>query len=792
MSLDFEKADELLRKAAEQGRRFLYEFEVYDLLRAIGLGKPPAYRLMRSVDEAPNLLDELDAQKLVLKIVHPGIVHKSDVGGVAIVDRNGAEETVRRILDEAPTRQAKELIERGEVPEEFADLPEDHFVERFIKQTLGVLAYPFVPGAPEFGRELFLGMRDTREFGPIINAGLGGINTELYSKEIQRGRAGVTICPGVSDEAEFFDAFRETVAHETIAGIARGHKRVVEDEKIIDILSRFHALVWRYSPLNPDAPYWLAECEINPFICDAGGLVPVDGLLRFTDVEPSRPDSPLERIHNLLRPKNICVIGVSGKGMNIGRVILRNLLKGDFTADRLAIVKPGDDEIDGVKCYPSIADLPGRFDMIVLSVQAGQVPEMVEAIIEGEKAESIILITGGMGEKEGAESLEDELRRIIDASRARADRGPVMVGGNSLGIISMPGGYDTMFVPPTKLPLDPDHPLGKKVALISQSGAFMISRMSKLGGMLPRYAISTGNQVDLGVADFVENLIDDPEVRVIGCYGEGLGRLEGLKLAEASRKLIADGRVVVVYKAGRSAEGRKAASGHTAAIAGDWDVAEGVLSRSGCMVANSFTEWQDLVMLAAALDGRPVGQGRLGAISNAGYETVGIADNLRGPRHSFELAQLSDATGARLADVLEQFHLGELVNIRNPIDITPMAVDRAHVEVVKAMAGDPGVDVIIHCCVPLSPQMKTREPGGPEGDGIEDPEAFTKLLIEAFKIEITKPMVVVLDAGELYDPMERMFIMAGIPVFRSADDAVRAFGRWVRARKHAEKLDAVL
>jgi acyl-CoA synthetase (NDP forming) len=388
-----------------------------------------------------------------------------------------------------------------------------------------------------------------------------------------------------------------------------------------------------------------------------------------------------------------------------------------------------------------------------------------------------------MEEKEGAEDIEKDLRDVILQSRTRPDRGPVVVGGNSLGVISRPGGYDTMFVPDTKLPRNPDMPLGNKIALLSQSGAFMISRMSKLDGLFPRYAVSTGNQVDLSVGDFLEYLTADNEVKVFGCYVEGFRDFKGLEFAETARKLTESGRDVIVYKAGRSAEGRKAASGHTAAIAGDWAVSDAVLTSAGCIVARSFAEWTDLVVLAASLAGRTVGAGRLAAISNAGYETVGIADNLRGAQYKFELAPMSDETRKNLEGVLAQFNLTGLVNVRNPLDLTPMAVDRARVEAMKVFARDPNVDVILHACVPLSHMMKTLPPGGPDGEGIADPEGFTRLMIAAFREEINKPLVVVIDSGSLYDPMAGMLVEAGIPMFRSADEAIRVFGRWVESRR---------
>jgi len=109
-----------------------------------------------------------------------------------------------------------------------------------------------------------------------------------------------------------------------------------------------------------------------------------------------------------------------------------------------------------------------------------------------------------------------------------------------------------------------------------------------------------------------------------------------------------------------------------------------------------------------------------------------------------------------------------------------MAVDRAHIEIAKIFDGNPNVDIKISSCVPFTPMMKTLVPGGLEGDGIEHTESFTQLLIKAHREEIRKPLVAVIDAGEQYDPMAKMLLEAGIPVFRSADVAIRTVGVYAK------------
>ena len=282
---------------------------------------------------------------------------------------------------------------------------------------------------------------------------------------------------------------------------------------------------------------------------------------------------------------------------------------------------------------------------------------------------------------------------------------------------------------------------------------------------------------------FLEYLSSENEIRVFGCDVEGFKNLKGLEFAETARRLVANGKDVIVYKAGRSDAGRKAANGHTASIAGDWAVTEAVLSRAGCIVASSFKEWAGLLMVAGLLNDRPVGRGRLAALSNAGFEAVGMADNVQGPNHRFELARFTDETNKKLQELCERYKVTGLVNIGNPIDLTPMSGDEAHIEFLKAFANDSNVDVLIHSCVPLSHIMKTL-PGRSGEGGIEDPDSFPRLIIDVFKNGVNKPLVVVLDSGVLYDPMADMLMGAGIPVFRSADEAVGIFARWVGSKLH--------
>ncbi len=165
-------------------------------------------------------------------------------------------------------------------------------------------------------------------------------------------------------------------------------------------------------------------------------------------------------------------------------------------------------------------------------------------------------------------------------------------------------------------------------------------------------------------------------------------------------------------------------------------------------------------------------------ISNAGFETVGMADAISGPRYEVEMAELSESTLAVLHRELEWRRLDTLVNVRNPLDLTPMADDAAYEQCVRAMLDDENVDAVIAALVPMTPRMKTTP------DEIGDADSIARRLPALFS-EARKPLAVVIDCGPPYDALARAIRAAGVPVFPSSDQAVRSVGRYLCHRATA-------
>jgi len=708
-------------------------------------------------------------------------MHKTEVGGVRFVLNTPAAllEAWTAMMNGIPGTYARWIdAHRGQEPEPYTSLTDHELTAAIRADIVGILMCEFIP-APlnSFGDELFIGLRRTREFGTIISAGLGGLDTELFAATLRKGQSVATASVHLTTPEEFFALFRRTVSYKKLSGQTRDRRARATDEALLDCFRAFVALGQQLSPDNPAAPYWIDEFEVNPFAFAELNPVPLDGLCKFTRPGAISASRPAHKIEQLLLPRSIAVIGVSAKGMNMGRIILRNIINCGFAKDRLYVVRPGQDEIDGIRCVPEVASLPEKVDMFVMAVGADQVPDIVDQLLDNDRAESVILIPGGLGEKEGSKELEQRMKARIAAAHHNGG-GPVFIGGNSLGIQSRPGRYDTLFIPESKLPKTRGGP-GGNVAFLSQSGAFMISRMSKLSFYDLVYGISAGNQIDLTMSDLLRYLKDDPRVQVCGVYVEGFRDGDGIEFARAVRETLAAGKDVVFYKAGRTAEGRSATSGHTASIAGDYDVCEAIIQQAGACVAQTFTEFEELLMLASLAYGKDFNGFRVAGMSNAGFEVVGMADRLHGEDYDLELANFTLETRSKLAEIVVRNKLDALVDVKNPMDITPMSDDGVYAAIIQTMAEDPNVDVVMAGFVPLTPAMQTL----PAATGAAFSPESTPGRMRDLVSRVSKPIIGVIDSGQLFDPMTHALIQAGLPTFRSADRAMWILARFTHYRQ---------
>ncbi len=745
---------EIFRLARQEGRQVLLEHEVYAALDSLGMPTPRYRFLPLEQARAGELGDAAGLPDAAyLKLVSTAILHKSDVGGV-----------VRLRQTSGPAvREAVSMMEAAAGPERWATVQ-------------GVLLCEAIQGKGGLGGELLLGMVRSPDFGPVVTAGFGGTGVEALAAATRHGQSTVLFKPGFTSARQLNERLDGALFFSWATGGVRGVDGLCAPASLREQLHSWADAVMALDEAAAAEGVALAELELNPLLVGQDGkLVPVDALARLAPPAPAPPAFPRESLARALRPGSVALMGVS-RTMNVGRIILRCILEGGYDPEQITVVRPDAQEIDDVRCVPALQDLPGgSVDLLVLAVAAPAVPDVLRQVLELRCARGVLLIPGGMGETEAGKGIQQEVNALL-ASHDGPER-PCLIGNNSLGFITRERRFDSLFIPRTKLPRPTSGSVGDNVALLSQSGAFMITRASKLDWLSPAYQLSIGNQVDARISHFVEALLEEPHITTLALYIEGFKPGDGERLLELTRRAVDGGRDMVVYRAGRSALGRGATMGHTASIAGDYRVFSRLMTDAGALVADSFDDFADLLTLSATLRGKRFTGRRVALMSNAGFESVGMADN-----HGALLpARLSAATRARAATALKGAGIAHLVNIDNPLDITPMAGDALYEELARALLEDPDVDAALVGMVPLTPMIQSLPAGVSDRDRFDAEQGYARRFISLFH-ESDKPLVTVLDGGSIYDPLARLMQDAGVPVFRGGDRAARALERYLAAR----------
>jgi acyl-CoA synthetase (NDP forming) len=741
--------------AIAAGRTALLEHEVYALLQGAGFDVPRHFFWTGAPEQVEGPLEDFleglggdPGDDVVLKVASERILHKSDVGGLLLSRKSPSSvlASAKRMWDEV-SRRAPDAALSGIL-----------LVEKLVP----------VSGTP--AAEALLSFKHDPAFGPVLVFGLGGLLTEWYG-QMAPGATTAILRPG-----EVKQGLQAAVNKQPALKIFfEGHRARARAPLALDAVASLletlsENLSLSFSPSNSLGNPTLEELEVNPLLlCADGRWVAADGKARFSSRRAASAARPLAKISRLLAPKSAAVIGASASSMNPGRIILRNLRQSEGVAyGHLWAVHGKEVSIDGVPCVPSVADLPETVDLAVVSVPAPAATEVVARLADG-KAESIILIPGGFGEA-GRGDLEAALRQALADGHARPDGGPVLVGGNCLGIVSKRQ-YNTFFLPQYKLPFH-DAP-GDALVAVSQSGAYLVSLTSNLDGIVfPRASISYGNQMDLTAGDFLEYFADDPTVRLLVFYVEGFAPGDGERFARAARRVTSEGRQVIVFKAGKTALGAEAARSHTASLAGDYAVAKAVLEGAGVLVAQTLDSFEDFTKVYTMLGDRlPAGR-RLAVLSNAGFECSAVLDKL----YDLVPAALSPATLARLKACLPG-----IAHAANPIDATPMADTPAFVEAAAALLDDAGVDSLLVSPIPVTPALDilAPDPYGAHAENLFSKASLAQELLRLFR-QTKKPVVVNVDSGRLYDDFVMVLQRGGIPVYRKIDRASRALSALCR------------
>jgi acetyltransferase len=457
----------------------------------------------------------------------------------------------------------------------------------------------------------------------------------------------------------------------------------------------------------------------------------------------------VRNLQHMFGPASVAVIGASKTAATVGSVLTRNLLRGGF--DGLVMpVNPRHEHIHSVKTYSGVADLPVVPDLAVIATPPETVPGLIgELGAVGTKA--AVVITAGFGEG-GAERGRALRQAMLDAAKPHLLR---IVGPNCLGVM-VPGiGLNAGF--------GGTEPLVGRLAFVAQSGAVATSVVdwATERGIGFSHLVSLGDMADVDFGDMLDYLASDRSARAILLYIEAVTHAR--KFMSAARAA-ARSKPVIVVKAGRSAEGARAATSHTGALAGSDEVYDAAIRRAGMLRVYSLDELFDAVETLAHI-GLPRGDS-LAIVTNGGGMGVLATDALV-EAHG-RLAELSQDSLKRLDEALPPTW-----SHGNPVDIIGDAPGARYAAALAALLEDPGVDAILtlHCPTAIA-------------SATEAAQAVIDAVGTGGKATVLTSWV---GDGEAR-AARRLFSEHRLPTYETPAQAVRAFMHLVRYRRNQETL----
>jgi acetate---CoA ligase (ADP-forming) len=374
-------------------------------------------------------------------------------------------------------------------------------------------------------------------------------------------------------------------------------------------------------------------------------------------------------------PKSVAVVGASRRRGSIGGELFRNILDADFTG-AVYPVNRGGEPVAGVRGAASVAELPEVVDLAVICVPGARVLDAAEAALAA-GVRALCVISSGFAEV-GAEgrARQDEL-----LARVR-EYGGRLIGPNCLGI-SVPGiGLNATFAP-RQLPPG-------RIAFSSQSGALGLALLEKAAERSLGFSafVSIGNKADVSSNDLLEWWEDDSETDLVLLYLESFGNPR--KFGSLARR-VARRKPILALKAGATSAGARAASSHTAALAGSEVAVDALFHQAGVIRARTLEE---LVDAASFFSTQPLPAGRrVAVLTNAGGLGILCADACDAA--GLELRELAPETRDALADLLPAE-----ASTSNPVDLLGSATAATYEAVLPLVLRDPGIDSVIVLFVP--------------------------------------------------------------------------------------------
>jgi acetyl coenzyme A synthetase (ADP forming)-like protein len=534
MSQDQAKVRQILDAVRKEGRDSLTAPEGKLICDAYGIAVPQE-GVATSAADASKMASAMGFP-VVMKIVSPDILHKTEAGGVIVGVKSA---------DEAASAYEQIVANAGKYK---ADA-----------KIVGVQVQQMIKG----GQEVIVGAMTDGSFGKLVAFGMGGVLVEVL-KDVTFRLAPATR----EDAASMLDGIQ---AAEMLRGV-RGGKPVKREA--------LQNLIVRVSQLVTDFPE-ISEMDLNPVFASESGAIAADVriVVNFEQKAPRfRPDekSVVTAMNRIMKPKAVAVVGASSEAGKIGNSVMKNLINGGYRG-KIYPIHPKDAEILGYKAYKSVKDVPDEIDTAVFAIPAKLVAGALKECGE-KKIAGAILIPSGFGETGNIEG-QEELQRIGREYDIR------LMGPNIYGFYYTPSNLCATFCTA--------YDVKGSTALSSQSGGIGMaiigfSRSAKMGVSA---IVGLGNKSDIDEDDLLLFFEQDDNTKVIAQHCEDLK--DGRAFAEVAKR-VSKKKPVIMLKAGRTAAGAAAASSHTGALAGNDKIYDDVLRQSGVIRADSLRQMLEL------------------------------------------------------------------------------------------------------------------------------------------------------------------------------------------------------
>jgi len=459
-------------------------------------------------------------------------------------------------------------------------------------------------------------------------------------------------------------------------------------------------------------------------------------------------------IDRFFHPKSVAVIGASAVAGKPGNDVLQNIFANEYPGE-LYLVNPKGGEIMQRPVYTSIQELPEDIDLAIVILPAHLNPRAVrDCAAKGIR--SIVLAAGGFSEVDSkGEQLQQEL---VDAIR---ETGVRVIGPNTSGHTSTPAHFTSTFFPQGRIPQG-------NISYIAQTGNFATHTMRYISSgehFGVARVVGLGNKVDVDESDVLEYYAADPETRAIFVYLESFkSPRRFLRIA----KEVTRTKPVILLKGGSTSEGAKAAVAHTAALASDDRIIEGVLKQAGI---TRIDQYSHLFLAAKALSVMPLPKGnRVSFLAPSGAMLVILTDLCRRQWH-LEVPEPEESTRVRLQEISPPY-----IRMRNPVDIWPSAIvhgiEYAYGEAMEAVLKDPNIDAV----VPIL--MITDETGVPD----------LSFIVDLARKYSEKPIYVTFSAQKKHMDSAKAFLEPkGVPTYPLIEEPFEVLSILYRCRQLMER-----